>query len=44
MYWKLDGITFVSVRGAGHMVPQDKPASAAVMLEGFLQGQDLPRK
>lgn len=32
MYWELEGITFVSVKGAGHMVPQDKPASASVLL------------
>lgn len=25
MVWGLRGITFVSVRGAGHMVPKDKP-------------------
>ncbi len=25
MVWELDGITFWSVAGAGHMVPADKP-------------------
>jgi carboxypeptidase C (cathepsin A) len=25
MVWELDGITFWSVVGAGHMVPTDKP-------------------
>lgn len=25
MIWELDGITFWSVAGAGHMVPADKP-------------------
>jgi serine carboxypeptidase-like clade 2 len=25
MYWRLNGLTFVSVRGAGHMVPTDQP-------------------
>ena len=25
MAWKLKGFTFVSVKGAGHMVPHDKP-------------------
>lgn len=25
MVWGLRGLSFVSVRGAGHMVPRDKP-------------------
>jgi carboxypeptidase C (cathepsin A) len=25
MVWKLRGFSFVSVKGAGHMVPRDKP-------------------
>lgn len=28
MVWELEGITFASVIGAGHMVPTDKPAEA----------------
>jgi len=42
--YKLRGLTFLSVKGAGHMVPKDKPASAAVMLDAFLTGNDLPYK
>ena len=28
MYWELKGLSFVSVKGAGHMVPKDKPKEA----------------
>jgi len=36
-----DGITFVTVRGAGHMVPQYKPQEAWTILDTFIQGKDL---
>ena len=36
-----NGLTFVTVKGAGHMVPQDKRPEAAVLVEAFLQG-NLP--
>ena len=42
--WKLKGLTFVQVRGAGHMVPADKPLSAQVLFESFISGADLPYK
>lgn len=42
--YKLKGLTFLSVKGAGHMVPTNKPAAAAVMLEAFITGNDLPYK
>lgn len=41
-YWKIDGITFVAVKGAGHMVPQTKPKEAFEMLTAFFKNQDLP--
>jgi carboxypeptidase C (cathepsin A) len=44
MVWKLRGLTFVSVKGAGHMVPSDKPREAQVMFESFLFNRDLPEK
>lgn len=44
MVWKLRGFTFVSVKGAGHMVPTDKPKAAAVMLDAFLNNRNLPEK
>jgi serine carboxypeptidase-like clade 2 len=28
MVWELDSLTLATVRGAGHMVPSDKPAEA----------------
>ena len=42
--WKLRGLTFIQVKGAGHMVPADKPKEAQVMLEAFVSGRDLPWK
>jgi len=38
-----DGLTFVTVRGAGHMVPTVKPVQASQLLAHFLAGKDLPR-
>ena len=34
-----DNLQFITVHGAGHMVPQWKPAPALVMLDTFLQGK-----
>ncbi|XP_077218187.1 serine carboxypeptidase-like 33 isoform X4 [Tasmannia lanceolata] len=39
---KYEGLTFVTVRGAGHLVPLNKPAEALVLIRSFLLGQDLP--
>lgn len=36
MLWQLDGMTLATVRGAGHMVPSDKPAEAEEILNVFL--------
>ncbi len=36
MVWELDGMTLATVRGAGHMVPSDKPAEALEILNVFL--------
>lgn len=44
MVWKLRNLTFVSVKNAGHMVPQDQPEAALVMLNAFLKGEDLPER
>jgi len=42
MVWKLKGLTFVSIKGAGHMMPKDKPKEASVLLSCFLNNRDLP--
>jgi serine carboxypeptidase-like clade 2 len=44
MVWKLRGFTFVSVKGAGHMVPSDKPKQAQIMFDAFINNRDLPYK
>ncbi|XP_023640643.1 serine carboxypeptidase-like 22 isoform X3 [Capsella rubella] len=38
-----EGLTFVTVRGAGHEVPFFQPRSALVLLRSFLAGIELPR-
>lgn len=39
---ELSGLTFVSVRDAGHMVPQFQPKSAYVMFDAFVHNNPLP--
>lgn len=34
---------YVTIRGAGHMVPEYKPEAAFVMLQSFLLNQDYPQ-
>ncbi|KAJ8629119.1 hypothetical protein MRB53_022442 [Persea americana] len=36
------GLTFVTVRGAGHEVPKFRPKLALVLLKAFLSGNSLP--
>ncbi|OQS05967.1 serine protease family S10 [Thraustotheca clavata] len=38
---KYDGLTFTTVKGAGHMVPATRPLHALYMFECFLFGSDL---
>ena len=33
---------FLTIRGAGHMVPEYKPEAAFVMLRSFLSGEAYP--
>lgn len=35
---KYKGVTFVTVRGAGHMVPSYQPERALTMIQSFFQG------
>ncbi|GAA0154879.1 serine protease [Lithospermum erythrorhizon] len=38
-----DGLTFATVRGAGHEVPLFQPKRAFVMFKSFLEGKHLPK-
>uniref|UniRef100_A0A5B7A0X4 Putative serine carboxypeptidase S10 family protein n=1 Tax=Davidia involucrata TaxID=16924 RepID=A0A5B7A0X4_DAVIN len=38
-----EGLTFVTVRGAGHLVPLNKPSEALSLIHSFLSGEDLPK-
>lgn len=37
-----EGLTMVTVRGAGHLVPLNKPSAALSLIHSFLSGQHLP--
>ncbi|XP_043710986.1 serine carboxypeptidase-like 26 isoform X2 [Telopea speciosissima] len=37
-----EGLTFVTVRGAGHLVPLNKPSEALKLINSFLSGGNLP--
>ncbi|KAK4257856.1 hypothetical protein QN277_007390 [Acacia crassicarpa] len=37
-----EGLTYVTVRGAGHLVPLNKPSEALSLIHSFLSGQNLP--
>ncbi|TKW14267.1 hypothetical protein SEVIR_5G157200v4 [Setaria viridis] len=43
-YVEYEGLTMATVRGAGHTVPQDKPAEALVLINSFLLDRQLPTK
>lgn len=38
-----DGLTFATVRGAGHEVPLIQPQRAVTLFRSFLSGKHLPR-
>lgn len=42
MVWQLKNLTFVTVKGAGHMVPKDKPKESYTLISSFINGQSLP--
>lgn len=35
------GLTFATVKGAGHMVPETNPVQALAMFERFVSGRSL---
>ncbi|GMP57171.1 hypothetical protein CsSME_00021366 [Camellia sinensis var. sinensis] len=37
-----EGLTYVTVRGAGHLVPLNKPSQALSLIHSFLSGKHLP--
>lgn len=37
-----EGLTFATVRGAGHEVPLFQPKRAYVLFKSFLEGKQLP--
>ncbi|KAL5700338.1 Serine carboxypeptidase-like 26 [Ranunculus cassubicifolius] len=37
-----EGLTFVTVRGAGHLVPLNKPGEALSLIHAYLSGRKLP--
>jgi serine carboxypeptidase-like clade 2 len=36
------GLTFATVRGAGHEVPEFQPSRALTLFKSFLEGKPLP--
>lgn len=41
---EFEGLTFISVHGAGHMVPQDQREAGLTMINYFMSGKELPKK
>ncbi|XP_078439966.1 serine carboxypeptidase-like 34 [Wolffia australiana] len=43
--WTVDyeGLTFITIRGAGHQVPSFKPKQALMLIKSFLADKELPR-
>jgi serine carboxypeptidase-like clade 2 len=44
MTWQLRGLTFATIKGAGHMAPKDKRKEGFVLVDSFLNGVPLPEK
>lgn len=39
-----EGLTFITVRGAGHMVPAFSPGRGLALISNFLKGEPMPFK
>lgn len=39
---EFQGLMYVTVRGSGHLVPQDAPSQALTLFSSFLVGRALP--
>lgn len=39
-----EGLTYVTVRGAGHLVPLNKPTESLTLIHSFLTGDHLPTR
>jgi len=37
-----EGLTYITVRGAGHLVPVHRPAQAFLLFKQFLKGEPMP--
>ena len=42
MSWNHGQVTFVSVRGAGHLLPLYRPAASYTMMHSYQTGEALP--
>lgn len=42
MEWADGKATFVSVRGAGHLLPTYRPSASFTMMDAFINGKPLP--
>ncbi|URD81790.1 hypothetical protein MUK42_18818 [Musa troglodytarum] len=38
----MEGLTFITVRGAGHMVPAFSPGRGLALISNFLKGEPMP--
>lgn len=36
-------LTFLTIYGAGHMVPMDRPKQSEAMYNAWLRGKDMPK-
>jgi carboxypeptidase C (cathepsin A) len=44
MTWELRGLTFATLKGAGHFAGRDRPRESAILIDSFISGSRLPYK